>query len=107
MNGHIRTFPHQFAQSLLAAFLLSILSIPPGNASDEMAFSRRSTCEGSDCESYILARGVITDRTPQVFSQFLKHSSPARVYFQSDGGNLLGAMQLGRLIRQSGMDTRV
>ncbi len=61
--------------------------------------------------NYVVADGEITDRTPSAFQVFLD-SEPfdGFVFYidlNSEGGSLLAGMQLGRMIRQQGLASRV
>jgi len=76
---------------------------------DPMQFTLHTPCEG--CEPYLLARGAIQPDTPRSFSdswQMLQvRQQYPKIYFHSPGGNLEGALALGRLIRAAGLDTHV
>lgn len=59
----------------------------------------------------IVADGIITDKTPEVFQDFLD-ANPFDGYnfvieLNSPGGSLLGGMVLGRMIREHGLSTGV
>jgi len=61
---------------------------------------------------WIVADGEITADTPHQFRRFLSAERVQRgarleVYFNSPGGNLIGAIQLGEIIRDFGLGTRV
>lgn len=61
---------------------------------------------------YILAEGTITSETPKQFYQFVKklHDSGQAfnvVFFNSPGGNLVAGLEMGKMIRQLGLDTLV
>jgi len=61
---------------------------------------------------WIVADGEITAETPKDFRRFLTAGGVQRgarleVYFNSPGGNLLGGVQLGEIIRDFGLGTRV
>lgn len=80
-----------------------------------MRFTTFVPCAGSAsfCGVRILAQGVIQRDSGQIFLQFLSNTKahifplPPRptVVFDSAGGNILGALDLGRAIRRSRMDT--
>lgn len=58
--------------------------------------------------TWIAAEGVITKDTPDEFRRFLENNivyRENRVEFNSPGGNLYAAMELGRIIRRFGNDT--
>lgn len=54
----------------------------------------------ADCE-WIRADGVITKETPALFKAYLAREgdAPFRIHFDSSGGNLEAALELGRIIR--------
>jgi hypothetical protein len=61
---------------------------------------------------WFVADGEITAETPKEFRRFLssdgvKRGARLEVYLNSPGGNLIGAMQLGEIIREFGFGTRV
>lgn len=99
------------------ALILTFIIAPcafAGN-SESMQFSIFWPCYGNNyvCVPAILAEGDIERDTADKLSKFLSDSgqhphklSPgARVCFNSSGGDLLGALQLGRLIRNIGFNT--
>lgn len=61
---------------------------------------------------WIVADGEITNKTPNEFRQFLslnkiKHGTKIEVYFNSPGGNIIGGLKLGEIIREFALGTRV
>ena len=80
-----------------------------GSFTDPMQFTLHAPCDG--CEAYLLARGAIQPDTPRSFRenwQMLQvRQQYPKIYFHSPGGNLEGALELGRLIRAAGLDTHV
>lgn len=74
---------------------------------DPMSFTLHTPCEG--CEPYVLAEGAITAATPDRFRELLQllqaRGQAARLQFNSRGGNLQAGLQLGRQIREAGLDT--
>ena len=61
---------------------------------------------------WIVADGEITTETPKDFRRFLtmdgdQPGDRLEVYFNSPGGNLIGSIQLGEIIREFGLGTRV
>jgi len=96
----------------IAAVLLTITStLAHGGRNDEMTFSEKIRCHGSAsfCGAYVLAQGVITPRTPDIFTAFLEGRPRYKptIHFDSPGGNLMAAMRLGFSIRKHGLDTYV
>jgi hypothetical protein len=76
--------------------------------SSPMTFSTHQECAGNACAYYILAEGLITPETPTKFSEFMDNLKALPVvYFNSPGGNLIAGLELGRLIRDYGLDTYV
>lgn len=75
-----------------------------------MRFSWFTPCLGtaSVCATRILAQGEITAGTPREFLAFVERERvayPVTVCFDSPGGNVAGAIGLGRAIRARGFDT--
>ena len=95
-----------FANLLLLAASLQNASASP---QAPMQFSTFEPCRGSAafCGTRILARGVIQEDTHLRLKQFLARQGIAGgvMVFDSPGGNVGGAMELGRLIRQMGIST--
>ncbi len=63
------------------------------------------------CRQLIVASGMITADTPRQFAAFVNENSlqntQAVVVLESDGGSVLGALDLGRAIRRFGLGTTV
>ncbi len=60
--------------------------------------------------TWIAAEGIITKNTPEEFRRFLRENlvyKENRIEFNSPGGNLYGAIELGRIIRRMGNPTTV
>ena len=60
--------------------------------------------------TWIAAEGVIVPDTPVVFRKFLEENlvyTENRIEFNSPGGNLFAAMELGRIIRERGNATTI
>jgi hypothetical protein len=73
-----------------------------------MEFSRKAECAGNMCLQYILAEGDIMLDSADRLGELLKVPGDGRVViFNSPGGSVRGGMQLGRLIRNYGLDTAV
>ena len=94
----------------LIALVLGILvsGIPAELVAAEMTFSlagNGGNCNG--CE-WVAAQGEITADTPARFRKYLEnHGEVYLVVFHSEGGDLAAAIELGRLIRESGATTSV
>lgn len=79
-----------------------------------MHFSVFQPCggNGSVCSEKILAQGIIQRDSGKIFSKFLArhskefHTVPT-VAFDSQGGNVAGAIDLGRVIRAKKIDTLI
>lgn len=58
---------------------------------------------------FIVADGVITENTPADFEKYLKENEqyPSQILFNSDGGNLLAGLALGKRIRELKFNTFV
>jgi len=61
------------------------------------------------CRQLIAASGMITSDTPRQFLDFVRDNpvQGATVVLESDGGSVLGALDLGRAIRRLGLSTTV
>jgi hypothetical protein len=100
---------------VLACGLLPTLAGPPGFADDiangPMRFEWRQegNC-GTQCRTWISASGYIASDTAREFDNFAKNNPNVKgavIVFDSDGGSVLGAIALGRAIRQLDMITTV
>jgi len=69
-------------------------------------------CTGP-CRQLVAAAGMLTADTPRQFLAFVRDNAPqtgagsATVVLESDGGSVLGAIDLGRAIRRLGFSTSV
>jgi hypothetical protein len=76
-----------------------------------MQFHLYSAPDGcaKDCHSWVAATGAITADTPKDFETFAKTHDVrgTTIALDSDGGSVLGALALGRVIRRFGMNTTV
>jgi hypothetical protein len=66
-------------------------------------------CSAAKCRQLIAASGMITAETPRQFLAFMRDNPAqgATVALESDGGSVLGALELGRAIRRLGLSTTV
>jgi hypothetical protein len=104
-----------FMKVALLVFLLVVPVIAQAGYSGPMRFSVFWPCTGnaSFCAPRILAEGTIERDTHKKFAAFLSNKKSYRyelppepvVCFNSPGGNLIGAIELGRSIRQRQLDT--
>jgi hypothetical protein len=64
---------------------------------------------GTKCRQLVAASGMITADTPRQFLAFMRDNPAqgATVALESDGGSVLGALELGRAIRRLGLSTTV
>jgi hypothetical protein len=69
----------------------------------------RDQASGGNCDEceWILAEGVIGEGTPDLFDTYWNGNRRRSIRFNSDGGNVLAALKLGRLIRSRGLNTFV
>ncbi len=74
-----------------------------------MRFTPNRVCEnGQNCQAAVLAEGWITANTlEQAKIQISSWPAKAPLIFNSDGGDLLAAMELGQWIRANQLNTRV
>lgn len=84
-----------------------------GNAAGPMQFEWRregpqQVC-GSACRTWVSAVGYVTGDTPREFEAFARKYdlNGAVLVLDSDGGSVLGTLELGRLIRKLNMVTSV
>jgi hypothetical protein len=90
--------------------LYAMAGIAPN--SPAMTF-RLAQAKGSDCETlcfaWIAAEGVITETTPHAFEIFLKTAGVKSlpIVFNSPGGDVKAAMELGKAIRRLELQTTV
>lgn len=84
---------------------------PPQGALDVDAPMRFEVAgNGGNCLFCVwtAAEGTIVDGTPDAFQRFLqKGRSPSPITFNSPGGDLMAGIELGRMIRDAGLDTAV
>lgn len=79
----------------------------------DSAMAFRTVGNGGNCGGceWISATGVITTDTPETFSKFIKSEYRKGyvppVMLNSPGGDLIASMQLGKLIRERGVNTSV
>jgi hypothetical protein len=64
---------------------------------------------GAACRTWISASGIITEETARAFEAFARNNNVrgARLVLDSEGGSVLGAITLGRIIRTLDMTTTV
>ncbi|MBV9221353.1 MAG: hypothetical protein JOY94_18185, partial [Methylobacteriaceae bacterium] len=98
---------------VIGLFLLIALCLgtPQAAAAAEMAFrlvplGTTNFC-GRSCVEIIAAEGEITDQTPEQFLAFASSNvgaSQARnvLFLDSPGGNVVGALRFGRMLRKLG-----
>jgi hypothetical protein len=94
----------------LAILALKDLGVDPDSPAMSFRLARRqdANCDTS-CPVWIAADGIIVPETPAKFRTFLKMQGlpPVLVLINSTGGNPLAAMDLGRSIREAGLETSV
>jgi len=88
-------------------YLLSIPIVALGAKDDSMSFQTLVPCSGNASERFpfILADGEIEADSYQKLDNFLKKqntSGYSKVCFNSRGGDLVGAIRLGKYIRSKG-----
>ena len=108
-----RTHLSAIALALAAQALLLPASARGSDRTLPMRFELRvqgpaDTC-GTNCKTFIAAYGAITADTPQNFLVFAKgHDlASATMVIDSDGGSVLGAMALGRAVRNLKIATTI
>ena len=87
----------------LVTLVLAILSVPLASAHASLSYSEHTTSDG---ERYILISGEFAAGDDlNDFTVVVGSKQSATVVFNSPGGHLLKAMELGRLIRDLELDT--
>jgi hypothetical protein len=81
-----------------AKIFWGVLALAAAASAEPMRFTQAGT--------YIVAQGDITSETPAEFGR-LSATPGMDLYFDSPGGNLIAGLELGRLIRRAGLNTRV
>ncbi len=82
-------------------------------AASAMAFESHSEAPASICEqscrTWITATGPITERTPRDFKEFAdkRDLRGATLVLDSEGGSVVGAIELGRIVRKLEINTTV
>nr|WP_163502156.1 hypothetical protein [Halomonas socia] len=94
---------------ILSALLLLLTSTPSYSYEyEEMKFELYTPCSGTAdfCYPKIMARGYITDFTPEKFQEFVENEfgpyekiDGLTVCLDSPGGSAMGGMNLGRIFR--------
>lgn len=99
LSGHFMKSYFQ-SSSLLIAFLFYAIVSP---AFAELKYSEDRTDDGI---RYVVVSGEF-DHSDDLskFVEIIKSHNPVAVIFNSPGGNLAKAMEFGRLVRSSGLDT--
>ncbi len=94
-------------QTLVVALVLCILS----TASFAMTFEKQERCLSPArprCQAVILGVGQIDKQTPEQFKAIAKDFPQGSwVALSSPGGSVVGAMRLGQLIREMGLNTTI
>jgi len=94
-----------FRLFVISIFLSQLFVLEALAQTNEMTFRKIHPClaiGGPWCEERILAEGVITSKTPQRFRNFMSTAGKGlgTISFNSPGGDLIAAMQLGEEIRK-------
>lgn len=91
---------------------LAFISAVAGGAGAVLAadMTFENVCKGNSAAScYVRAEGQITGTTPALFARYLQneHSDGNKVLLNSPGGNLIGGLELGQMIREAGLETEI
>jgi hypothetical protein len=124
----LRTFSGRLAFCALALAICSISGLPGATTGASKSESASNTLpmgfdllpEGptdacaASCRQLVSASGMVTAETPRQFLAFVRDNSlqgaraaNVTVVLESDGGSVLGALELGRAIRRLGFATMV
>lgn len=85
--------------------MLGLLSTP--FFSQAMNFYKLYPCSDASCVPYILADGPITKGTTNQFINFYNKNQAPYIYFNSNGGDILEGISLGRVINQAKLNTYI
>lgn len=103
-----------FRSPLARAFVAIILAPSTASATEFIQFRIGTACDGmgESCGRRIFAEGTIDEKAAARFASFFAlnaHLLPHKkqVSLHSPGGNVVGAIQLGTLIRRLGLDTEL
>lgn len=111
LHGRLRTLAGSAAAVFVIAVTLGLMSGSGARAEGEMTFEAatihdRHCIRGRSCPAIITAVGRITERTPQMFLDFLEQHGGrnlhAVVFLDSPGGGVMASMEFGALLRQVG-----
>lgn len=69
------------------------------------AYEVSLTPAGNGKEVVLISGEILEDETPKKFLDLVKRSGADTVSFDSEGGNIMAALELGRAIRKAGLDT--
>ena len=69
------------------------------------AYEVSLTPAGNGKEVILISGEILEDETPKKFLDLVKSSGADTVSFDSEGGNIMAALELGRAIRKAGLDT--
>lgn len=98
-----------FTLIVISFFSIQSFVVEATAQTNEMTFRKIVPClaSGPWCEERVLAEGVITSKTPQRFRNFMATDGGRvrMISFNSNGGDLIAAMQLGEEIRKRKLDS--
>lgn len=78
------------------------------SVSHAMSFQVSELCDASGCKKVVVGSGPIARNSNEVFKSVSAGVEPGtQIILSGNGGDLLGALRLGELIRQSGLHTHV
>ena len=111
LAGGMRGFARSVAALFVVVMACGMIPATKASADEEMRFQaatiRDKHClRGRGCPAVIAASGRITERTPQMFLDFLERHGGrnlhAVVFLDSPGGGVMASMEFGALLRQLG-----
>lgn len=111
LRGRARGVCSAIAALVVVTFAMGLGSGTAVGSEEEMTFTAatirdRHCTRGRGCPAIIAAVGRITERTPQMFLDFLEQHGGrnlhAVVFLDSPGGGVMASMEFGALLRQIG-----
>ena len=86
--------------------MIVMVMVSTAPASAAMRFIERDAAAADGATRHVLVRGEIADNDDlRAFERAVRHNRASAVTFDSPGGSINKAMELGRLIRRLGLDT--
>jgi hypothetical protein len=87
----------------------SLIALVACSAAEAAPMTFQEAAQGGNCDSceWIAADGEITTDTPNQFRKYFQSHPSAYLFINSTGGDVVGGVELGRLLRQNRMMVEV